>query len=152
MNIRIVKDSDLIPWAAMREQLWPGAEDGYVDELKAFFADIPSPICQAFVLENEAQLLCGFIELSIRSNVTASDSPQIPYIEGWFIAKDYRAQGYGIQLMHRAQQWALESGYSEIGSDANLDNQRSIKAHLGFGFKETERTVSFIKKLQKFSE
>ena len=47
-----------------------------------------------------------------------------------------------------AEKWALEQGYNELGSDANFNNKRSIKAHLSFGFEETEQIICFIKKLQ----
>ena len=148
MKTRAVQQRDLDSWANFRLQLWPDSGDGYRAELVAYFAGDCSVVTQAFVLENDQAQLCGFIELNIRSNITGSTAPKMPFIEGWFVAGEYRACGFGAKLMARAEQWAQDQGYTEPGSDAEANNTPSIKAHLGFGFQETQRIVCFIKQLE----
>ena len=41
----------------------------------------------------------------------------------------------------------MESGFNELGSDAEIDNINSIEAHKKLGFKEVKRVVCFLKKL-----
>jgi aminoglycoside 6'-N-acetyltransferase I len=50
-------------------------------------------------------------------------------------------------LIAEAEEWARSLGYVELASDAAIDDQRSIAAHLAVGFYETDRSVSFLKKL-----
>lgn len=49
--------------------------------------------------------------------------------------------------MSYAEKWALSLDYSELASDAEVENERSISMHSHFGFKEVERIVCFLKKL-----
>jgi aminoglycoside 6'-N-acetyltransferase I len=51
--------------------------------------------------------------------------------------------------MRAAEDWALSSGFKELASDAVIDNEESIRAHLSLGFTETSREVHFIKKLRR---
>jgi len=147
MKIRAVEVADLSQWATLRARLWPEAKDGYIDELIAFFAQESTNIAQAFVLEDDTKALSGFIEINIRQNVTGSQAEKVPYIEGWYVAPNFRNQKLGQKLMSQAQCWALAQGFNELASDVQMNNKGSIKAHQKFGFKETERIVCFIKQL-----
>jgi aminoglycoside 6'-N-acetyltransferase I len=49
--------------------------------------------------------------------------------------------------MAHAERWAGALGYSELASDAEIDNTVSISAHRALGFDETDRIVCFLKKL-----
>jgi aminoglycoside 6'-N-acetyltransferase I len=60
---------------------------------------------------------------------------------------DLRGRGYGRQLVQAAELWALENGFDELASDAELANMDSITAHRPLGFEESGRIVCFIKKL-----
>ena len=50
--------------------------------------------------------------------------------------------------MAHAERWARALGYSELASDAEIDNTVSIAAHRALGFEETDRIVCFLKKLR----
>jgi len=90
--------------------------------------------------------LCGFAEISIRhDHVDGASSVIVAYLEGWFVDPDVRGAGIGRRLLEAAEQWAAAQGLKELASDAELDNQRSIQAHLSCGFTETCRAVHFIK-------
>jgi aminoglycoside 6'-N-acetyltransferase I len=68
-------------------------------------------------------------------------------VEGWYVDGDLRGGGYGRQLIQAAERWAIEHGFDELASDAELGNMDSIAAHQAVGFEEVERLVCFIKKL-----
>ncbi len=46
------------------------------------------------------------------------------------------------------KEWSQEKGYSELGSDTELENLDSQKAHMALGFKEVERIVCYLKALK----
>ncbi len=118
-----------------------------IEEIGEFFSGTSKDIIQVFVIERVSGSLAGFIEINIRNFVEGSRSSKVPYIEAWFIDEDLREQGYGRKLIEVAEKWAMESGFNELGSDAEIDNINSIEAHKKLGFKEVERVVCFLKKL-----
>lgn len=147
MIIREAKKSDLHQWAAMRSDLWPDSRDDHVQELKEYFSSTSIDILQCYLLVDHQNGSVGFLELNIRNFAEGSRSPQIPYIEAWYVSPIYRGKGYGRQLMQRAVTWAREKGFSELASDTNIDNTKSISLHKQLGFTETERIVCFLKNL-----
>ena len=93
--------------------------------------------------------MVGFLEINIRNFAEGSQQSKVPYVEGWFVDKQYQGQGWGRLLMHSAEQWALTRGFSELASDTELHNKASIEIHKTLGFKEVERVVCFLKKLRQ---
>ena len=69
----------------------------------------------------------------------------VAWLEGIFVSQGYRQWGLGNQLLAAVEKWAKKRGLSELGSDAYIDNERSIVAHAAWGFKETGRVVQFKK-------
>jgi len=72
----------------------------------------------------------------------------IPYIEGWWVAPDLRRSGLGRALFGAIEQWCLDNGYTELGSDVEVDNAPSLAAHAALGFKPTLRLQFFRKHLK----
>jgi len=91
--------------------------------------------------------LGGFIELSVRHRVDGTMSPRVGYVEGWYVDPDWRGKGIGRALIARAEAWAKQMGFAELASDAELENEDSIRAHGAVGFRETFRLVHFVKSL-----
>ncbi len=147
MNIRPVQQADLLAWAELRTQLWPDSQDQHVKELEAFFAGTSIDIVEALVLVNEAGELCGFMELNIRNFAEGSRCSKVPYVEAWYVKPTYQDAGHGKQFMQLAETWARKLGYSELASDTEIVNKKSIAIHKKLGFTETERIVCFLKKL-----
>ena len=100
-----------------------------------------------FVYEHSYGKLGGFIELSVRNRVDGTMSPRVGYVEGWYVDADVRGKGIGRALIARAEAWAKEMGFTELASDAELENEDSIRAHGALGFRETFRLVHFVKSL-----
>ena len=147
LTIRPINIQDRLIWSAMRTELWPDTPDEHLTEIDQFFSGNSIDITAVLVAEFDTQMV-GFIELNLRNFAEGSRNSPVPYIEAWFVAREFRAQGVGSQLISSAERWALENGYSEIASDTELDNHRSIAMHTHLGFRETERVVCFLKTLK----
>ena len=89
------------------------------------------------------------LELSLRPYADGCDSSPVPFIEAWYVAEDARRGGIGGALVHAAEQWAMDNGYSEMASDALLENIASQHAHKALGFQEVERAIRFRKELKR---
>lgn len=101
-----------------------------------------------FVYERGHGRLGGFVELSIRHRVDGTTSPRVGYVEAWHVDPDLRGKGIGRALIARAEAWAKQMGFTELASDAKIQNERSIRAHGALGFRETFRLVHFVKPLK----
>ncbi|MDJ0806735.1 MAG: GNAT family N-acetyltransferase [Gammaproteobacteria bacterium] len=147
MKIREAEERDQREWAQMRAQLWPGALEDHLVEIGEFFSGQSIDIEKAYVLQDEAGSLAGFIELNVRDFAEGSRSSPVPYVEGWFVQVGYRGRGLGKQLMQKAEVWAIDQGFSELASDTDLSNELGITIHKTLGFVETKRVVCFLKRL-----
>lgn len=131
----------------MRSLLWPDGEANHIAEIEEYFAGVSTDIVETFIAERARDGLGGFIELNIRNFAEGSRSARVPYVEAWFVDEDLRGQGVGKALMEHAERWSLDNGFSELASDTELENIKSIKLHKALGFKEVDRVVCFLKKL-----
>jgi aminoglycoside 6'-N-acetyltransferase I len=100
-----------------------------------------------FVWDRGDGRLGGFVSVSTRPWAEGCVSEPVAYIEGWFVDEDLRRQGVGSKLFAAAEDWARAGGFTEIGSDAELDNDISIAAHLRLGYRATTRLQHFQKDL-----
>jgi aminoglycoside 6'-N-acetyltransferase I len=149
MNIRFATKADADAWLAMRIALWP---DANTDELrfevvKYFTARTEAGMLHCVFVAQEGGTLVGMLELSLRPYVDGCDSSPVPFIEGWYVAPEARRQGIGGALVKAAEEWALAHGYTEMASDALLENTISHRAHAALGFEEVERAIRFRKSL-----
>ena len=144
--VRNVEKPDVVDWSRMRTLLWPDTPDAHLTEIGAFFDGTSTDIVKVLVASVDA-IVVGFIELNIRNFAEGSREPKVPYVEGWYVEPDYQHCGIGRRLMQEAEIWARTEGYSELASDAEIENDRSIELHKQLGFKETERVVCFLKSL-----
>ena len=71
----------------------------------------------------------------------------MPYIEGIYVCKAYRRNQVAIQLVDHAVAFFKKQGFTEIGSDTEIENEVSQFWHKSIGFKEVERCVHYIKKI-----
>ncbi len=147
MIIRPIRKSDLEAWVKMRSALWPEGADCHPTEIAQFFDGTSIDIVAVLVADDPEMGAAGFIELNIRNFAEGSRECRVPYVEAWYVEPAVRARGIGTALMRRAEKWAVERGFSELASDAELENEKSIAMHKDLGFQETERVVCFLKKL-----
>ena len=85
--------------------------------------------------------------MGTRPYADGCDSAPVAYVEAWYVDVDLRRTGWGGRLIAAAEAWARAQGFRELGSDALIDNEVSIRAHKALGFTEHERLVCFGKKL-----
>jgi aminoglycoside 6'-N-acetyltransferase I len=130
----------------MRSQLWPDCPpERHALEMKQLASSNSGVI---LVAERQNGRLAGFAEVSIRhDHVDGSSSVPVPYLEGWYVESALRGAGIGRKLLLSVEQWAASKNFTELASDAELANPRSIEAHVSCGFQETCRAVHFIKQL-----
>ena len=145
VTVRPLRETDLDDWFRLRKMLWDGTED---DDHKSEMIDILDHHDTQLVLVADAGgRLVGFLEASIRPFVEDCDTDHVGYLEGWFVEPAFRKQSVGRQLVAVAEAWAQEKGCTEMASDAELGNDRSLAAHLSLGYQETSRLVHLRKDL-----
>jgi aminoglycoside 6'-N-acetyltransferase I len=148
IRIRSATIHDAPAWLRMREVLWP--EEGsssHASEVQEYFAGKLTMPLEVLLAVNDSGDVVGFAELSIRAYAEDCVTDRVAYLEGWYVAPDFRRQGVGRQLVAAAERWALAQGCSEFGSDALLDNEVSAAAHRALGFVETVQIRCFRKPL-----
>jgi aminoglycoside 6'-N-acetyltransferase I len=129
----------------MRAALWPDEDPLQMEaELPRMRAD---PDQVAFVAQRDDGLLCGFAEAAVRAYANGVDESPCAFLEGWWVDEDVRRTGVGRALVAAVEDWARARGFTELGSDALLDNLVSHQAHRALGFEERERVVCFRKRL-----
>src|SRR5688572_19214698 len=151
MKVRPITKADAEAWLAMRMALWPDAnEDELRLEVARYFVAHGEPLLPhcVFIAETEGKIV-GMLELSLRPYVDGCDGSPVPFIEGWYVAEEARRSGIGGALVRAAEEWAIAQGYSEMASDALLDNDVGHWAHAALGFDEVERAVRFRKTLKR---
>ena len=141
MRIREYRPADRGAYQALREKLWPDCSDKDND---SWFARDDAT---TFLAERPDGSLCGFVEVGARPYAEDCESSPVGYIEGWWVDADMRKRGVGRALIDAAEEWARAKGYTEMASDALIENSVSHQAHKALGFEEVERLVMFRKSL-----
>ena len=149
MIIRALRNDDSQERLRLRCALWPEEDRddlalGEVSYGKTAQAPGGSAV---FVAERPAGGLCGLIEVGMRDVAEGASTSPVAYLEGWYVDPDMRRTGVGRALVARAEEWARERGCTEIGSDTEVDNTLSQRAHAALGYAESERLVVFHKRL-----
>jgi aminoglycoside 6'-N-acetyltransferase I len=145
MFVRAYRDDDWAEWLRMSHALFPAeSEASLMSGMRDFRGRRDVAV---FVVDRGDGRLAGFVEAGTRAYADGCDTSPVGYIEAWFIDPDVRRQGWGRALLSAAEDWARAQGYTEMASDALLDNIESHKAHAAAGYVEMERLVVFRKPL-----
>ena len=135
MPVRLMRPDEVDRVTDMMRTLWPGGDNyDFSDETVLVWA-------------KDDGSLGGFISFSLRPWAEGCDSSPVPYLEGWWVAPELRRSGVGRALVAAVEQWCREQGYTELGSDVELDNDISLRAHAALGFEPTLRVQFFRKRL-----
>jgi len=70
------------------------------------------------------------------------------YLEAIYVLPDYRKNGVAADLAKITEHWAAMNGCCEMASDCLIENTDSYKFHTKIGYKETERCIFFLKKIE----
>ena len=140
-----VSAETLADWAALRFALWP--EEGLIEEAADWLATADTNQRNLVARVDDGTVI-GFAEATIRHDyVNGTSSSPVVFLEGIFVAPDYRRQGTAAVLVDAIARWGREQGCSEFASDALIDNVDSHAFHRAIGFAEQERVVCFSKQL-----
>ena len=146
IKIRKMVAADQRQWLEMRSTLWPDCpKERHSLEMDQLLRS------EGIVLlaEGADGRSLGFAEISIRrDHVEGTRSVPVPYLEGWYVDPSHRNRGVGRALIEAAAKWALEGGFSELASDAEIAIDEAIQAHLNLGFREVGRSVHFVRPLR----
>jgi aminoglycoside 6'-N-acetyltransferase I len=145
MRVRPIESRDWDDWLRMSQALLPDENPNeYEAEMRALLQRGDAAV---FVAERPDGSVCGYVEVGSRAYADGCATSPVGYIEAWYVDPDVRRSGYGRALLTAAESWARSRGYSEMASDALLDNQVSYDAHIRSGYSEVERIVQFRKPL-----
>jgi aminoglycoside 6'-N-acetyltransferase I len=149
--VRLAQPDDRDDLAHLFAALWPeeSAEE-HSKELVSLLAGKSPAVMPLLVWVAEAAdgSIVGFIEAGLRSCADGCDmSRPVGYVEGWYVAENYRRSGIGSALLRAAENWAREQGCTEMASDALLENILSHDVHRAAGFTEVDRAVKYRKAL-----
>lgn len=146
-HIRPGTVEDRAQWAVLRCALWPDEDHA---QLAADIEDMLSQGAVGFLAFDGEGNAIGFAEAALRHDyVNGTDSSPVGFLEGWYVASQWRGKGLGRALVAAVEDWVRGQGCSEFASDALIDNVGSLAAHAACGFEETERVVYFRKRLQR---
>lgn len=146
-QVRDATARDFAEWARLRRALWPDCTGARLRlEMREQRSDRRK--FGVLVLDRGDGRLGGFVELALRDGVDGAARETTAFLEGWFVDAELRGQGWGAQLIAAAEAWARARGMVELASDAELENTASIAAHAALGFRETFRTVQFLKRVR----
>lgn len=145
--VRAATAADASAWGRLRRALWPDEDADWnpEDVADALGRDRPAT---AFLACAADGTVVGFAEATLRRDyVNGTQRSPVGFLEGWYVAPDWRGRGVGRALVIAVERWTQAQGCSELASDALLDNADSHAAHAACGFEETERVVYFRKPL-----
>ncbi len=150
-SVRPARPSDVGQLAALYKALWPeSSAKEHAQEIRLILAGkagLTMPIT-IFVAEASDRRLVGFLEVDLRSHADGCNaSHAVGYIEGWYVAEDFRHRGVGKKLLGKAEDWARSYGCVEMASDAIIDNELSQRAHEALGYEVVDRCVHYRKSL-----
>ncbi|HKQ48238.1 MAG TPA: GNAT family N-acetyltransferase [Phycisphaerae bacterium] len=146
MEIRALRPEEHDAWLSLREELWP---DLSRDDLRWELFDVLADRTRnhTLVAVDGKGGLVGFVEVSMREWAEGCTTHPVGYIEAWYVRSACHRQGIGRRLVEAAEDWARSRGCLEMGSDADLSNEISHRAHGALGYSEVGRAVLFSKKL-----
>src|SRR5262245_13050438 len=119
-RIRLATEQDHDSWFRMRRLLWPRCPEEKHDlEIKQLLRTDGA----VFLAETDEGSAIGFAEVALRhDHVDGASISPVPYLEAWFVDESFRGQGVGRALIAAVERWAMERGYVELASDAEIDN------------------------------
>ncbi|MBV9441770.1 MAG: GNAT family N-acetyltransferase [Acidobacteriaceae bacterium] len=149
--IRPAERADVSEIAAMCYLLWPAVSiEEHARDLMSMVPPELSGKLPAFLLvaEQPSGRLVGFVQVGLRSHADGCNpAHHVGFIEGWYVASEYRRRKVGTRLIAAAEDWARSQNCIEMASDTWLDNVESQRAHEALGFEIVDRCVHYRKSL-----
>lgn len=145
MRVREIDDGDRELWLSMRRLLWP------TEDLAQHSAEVVELLANrdswGLFLAEVSGKSAGFAECRIRETAVGCTTSDVGYLEGWYVAEEFRRQGVGKALVECCEDWARARGATEMASDTTSEYPSSPPAHTALGFLEVERRFLYRKSL-----
>jgi len=145
MKIAQATAEDADAWLELRLALWPGdRREEFAAELAALLVD-PGDTVNLIAYADTGEAI-GFAEAALRRDyVEGCKTSPVAFLEGIYVAPDYRRKGVAAALIRAVEEWGRQNRCTEFASDARIDNLDSQAMHRAIGFTETVRVVYFRK-------
>ena len=151
IRIRPAQLPDIDQLAFLYAALWPkSSAENHAQQIRRILQGTAALTMPIIILVAEASdgAVVAFAEVDLRSHADGCDPAQpVGYLEGWYVADNYRQRRIGRRLLAEAEDWARNHGCLEMASDAVIDNQVSQRAHESLGFEVVDRCVHYRKRL-----
>ena len=144
VSIRVMTEADHDGWIALRNRLWPEYSADHAGDVSEM---LEKGTTWGFIAEDPSGAALGFAEVSVRAYANGCEQRPVPFLEGIWVDPRAQRQGVGRSLIDHIAVFAKDRGFTELCSDALLENTTSHAAHAGWGFAETERVIYFRKAL-----
>mgnify|MGYP002512988927 CR=1 FL=1 len=119
---------DLTAIAELACRLWPHHT---VEEMRSEYADNIAKPDVAFFLAYVDETAIGFAQCQLRHDyVEGTESAPVGYLEGIFVAEQYRKQGTAKALLTACEDWARTKGCTEFASDCELTNIQMYRIYI----------------------
>lgn len=126
-------------------EMWPHSSLSEETEYCKSILKDPNKCCY---LAKTSDDYIGFAYAALRSDfVEGAKGYPIPYLEGIYVRKESRKTGVGQKLVETIEKWAKGLGYSQLASDVEFENKKSLHFHSRLGFAEENRIVCLIKNI-----
>jgi aminoglycoside 6'-N-acetyltransferase I len=149
LAIRRALPEDCSGLAELRHALWTdtSAEEHACELTSLLAGEIGSTLPSVILIaENAGGEIVGFIEAGLRSHADGCDPARpVGFIEGWYVAPEWRRQKVGARLVAEAEAWARAQGCREMASDTWIDAVDSRRAHEALGYEVVDRCVNYRK-------
>jgi aminoglycoside 6'-N-acetyltransferase I len=146
--IRQAVKNDFDEWLRMRKLLYPEySQEELLSEIKKIFHEktiVGELDYLVLVYEKDKKTLGGFIETSIRQNVSKCQSSPVGYIESLYVDSDIRRNGIARDLVIESEKWVIEKKCSDFAVDTDPNRKGSIDFYLSCGFTEVKRSENEI--------
>ena len=148
ITIRPLRNDDWEGWIDLRLSLWPHHDRSDLETEARGIAGTLSTT-PVFVAVDPHGRLVGLLEASIRCKAPGCATRRIGYIEGWFVAPEWRRQGVGGRLVREAERWARAQGCTEMASDTTDRYPESPASHAALGYQPVRTEIYFRKHLNQ---
>ena len=151
MQTVALDESTLSVWAAMRRDFWGDDDETVQADFLRYQKRQPAGESYSFFARDEGGQYLGFVDAELRRDYVegATDSPYKPvwYLEGIYVIPAKRGSGVGAFMLAHLEAFVRSRGGAELASDCELANTASEAFHKAEGFKEAQRNIHFIKRL-----
>ena len=143
--IRQAHLSDAAVLAELAAQLW---NTHTVAELEPEYEALTENTDAACFIKFVDDKPVGFAQCQLRRDyVEGTSSSPVGYLEGIFVAEDYRRSGFAKELLSHCEKWTVEKGCTEFASDCEIGNEASLRFHLALDFEVAGRIICLKKAL-----